>query len=180
MTVMLFFRKKIPGEKWRVRCHDATASSFVTKVWGEVLAHSHAVAIKHHSIMQNWLFGLPIWIFSERSSKKSAHPPSSVKFCTLTPNICWYYHLLLNCATTTVVQTATPVPEIMDTLINHTGQLINFKSWRILKNNTHILKRYINENCTLYRIVILLIAKHGIYTLNPTTDIILYAKQVPY
>jgi hypothetical protein len=36
-----------------VRFHDATASSSVTKVWGEVFAHFHAIYIKHHSSMQN-------------------------------------------------------------------------------------------------------------------------------
>jgi hypothetical protein len=29
-----------------VQCCDATAISFVTKVWGEVLAHFHTVTIK--------------------------------------------------------------------------------------------------------------------------------------
>jgi hypothetical protein len=32
-----------------VRCRDATASSSVAKVQGEVFAHFHAVAIKCHS-----------------------------------------------------------------------------------------------------------------------------------
>jgi hypothetical protein len=35
-----------------VHCHDATASSFVTKIEGEVIEHFHAV-IKHHNSMQN-------------------------------------------------------------------------------------------------------------------------------
>jgi hypothetical protein len=34
-----------------VCCRDATAISFVTKVWGEVFAHFHAVAVKRHSSM---------------------------------------------------------------------------------------------------------------------------------
>jgi hypothetical protein len=38
-----------------VRCLDAAAGSFVTKVWGEVFAHFDAVAIKCHSSMKNWL-----------------------------------------------------------------------------------------------------------------------------
>jgi hypothetical protein len=33
-------------------CHDATANS-------EVFAHFHTFAVKHHSSMQNWLYGLP-------------------------------------------------------------------------------------------------------------------------
>jgi hypothetical protein len=28
-----------------VRCRDATASSFLAKVWGKVFAHFHAVAV---------------------------------------------------------------------------------------------------------------------------------------
>jgi hypothetical protein len=55
-TVMLFFDKKNSLVKKRkcemVRYHDATASSFVTKVRGKVLAHFHAVTVKHHSSMQ--------------------------------------------------------------------------------------------------------------------------------
>jgi hypothetical protein len=56
------FCKKIPWWKrtcQTVRCRDATASSFVAKVRGEVFAHFQAVAVKRLSIMQNWLFGLP-------------------------------------------------------------------------------------------------------------------------
>jgi hypothetical protein len=36
-----------------VRCRDATASSFVAKVLGEVIAHFHAVAVNRHSSMRN-------------------------------------------------------------------------------------------------------------------------------
>jgi hypothetical protein len=39
-----------------VRCHNATAISFIAKLWGEIFTHIHAFAIKHHSIMQDWLF----------------------------------------------------------------------------------------------------------------------------
>jgi hypothetical protein len=42
-----------------VCCCDATASSFVAKVRGEVFAYFHAVAVKCHSSMRNLLFGLP-------------------------------------------------------------------------------------------------------------------------
>jgi hypothetical protein len=41
-----------------VRCRDAKANSFVAKFRGKVLAHFHAVAVKRHSSMLNWLFGL--------------------------------------------------------------------------------------------------------------------------
>jgi hypothetical protein len=49
-----------------VRCRDATASSFIAKVWGKVFAHFHAVAAKYHSSMQNSLFGMPGQINSEQ------------------------------------------------------------------------------------------------------------------
>jgi hypothetical protein len=48
-------------------CHGATASSFVAKVRGEVFSYFHAVAVKHDSSMQNWLFGLPEVILCEQS-----------------------------------------------------------------------------------------------------------------
>jgi hypothetical protein len=48
------FDQKFPGEKgsMMVHCHDTT-SSFVAKLQGKVLAHFHAVTIKHRSSMQN-------------------------------------------------------------------------------------------------------------------------------
>jgi hypothetical protein len=49
-----------------VRCRDATASSFVAKVRGEVFAHFHVFAIERHSSMRNWLLGLPRLILYER------------------------------------------------------------------------------------------------------------------
>jgi hypothetical protein len=48
-------------------CCDATASPFVAKVRVKVFTHFHAITIKRHSSMCNWLFGLPGWIFCERS-----------------------------------------------------------------------------------------------------------------
>jgi hypothetical protein len=51
---MLFFGKQFPAEKCEtVRCRDATASSFVAKVWGEVFSHFYAVSIKRQSSVQN-------------------------------------------------------------------------------------------------------------------------------
>jgi hypothetical protein len=52
---MLFLVKKFPGDKGceTVGCHDATTSSFLAKVWGEVSAHFHTVTVKHHSRMWN-------------------------------------------------------------------------------------------------------------------------------
>jgi hypothetical protein len=50
------FGQKFHGErkKFEMVCsHDATASSFVAKVQGEVIAHFHSMGIKHHSSMQN-------------------------------------------------------------------------------------------------------------------------------
>jgi hypothetical protein len=55
------FCQKFPCEKRMcetVRCRDATASSFVAKVRGEVFAHFHAFAVKLHSSMRNGLFGI--------------------------------------------------------------------------------------------------------------------------
>jgi hypothetical protein len=47
--------------------------------------------------------------------KKSARPPRCVKYCTLTPKISKYYHLLLLHAITNGVQMAALIPEIMVT-----------------------------------------------------------------
>jgi hypothetical protein len=45
-------------------CHrDATVSSVVSKVLSKFFAHFHADTIKRHSIMRDWLFGLP-WALS--------------------------------------------------------------------------------------------------------------------
>jgi hypothetical protein len=50
-----------------VRCHDATASTFVTKIRSEILTHFHAVVTECHSSMRNWLFGLLGRILCEQS-----------------------------------------------------------------------------------------------------------------
>jgi hypothetical protein len=49
----ILFGQKFPGEKGSetVRYRDVTASSFVSKVRGEVFAHFHAVALKRNSSM---------------------------------------------------------------------------------------------------------------------------------
>jgi hypothetical protein len=52
----IVFGKKFPGEKRKceiLRCGDVSASSFVVKLWGQVFAHFHAVALKRHSNMRN-------------------------------------------------------------------------------------------------------------------------------
>jgi hypothetical protein len=51
-----------------------------------------------------------IYMNQVKGCTKSAHRPSCAKFCTLTPKICWYYHLLLHLATTIAVQMAALVP----------------------------------------------------------------------
>jgi hypothetical protein len=63
------FCQKFPGEKGTVRqcCNDATASYFVAKVRGEAVAHFHAVAMKRHSSLRNWLFCLSERILYEHS-----------------------------------------------------------------------------------------------------------------
>jgi hypothetical protein len=50
-----------------VRCRDATASSFIAKVRGEVFEYFHAVAVKRNNSMRNSLFGLPRPILYEQS-----------------------------------------------------------------------------------------------------------------
>jgi hypothetical protein len=50
-----------------VRYRDARVSSFVAKVREEVFARFHAAAVKRHSRMWNWLFGLPGRILSKHS-----------------------------------------------------------------------------------------------------------------
>jgi hypothetical protein len=50
-----------------VRCHDARANSFVTKIRGEVFSHFHAVTMKRHSSMWKWPFGLPRRILCKHS-----------------------------------------------------------------------------------------------------------------
>jgi hypothetical protein len=65
------FWPKIPWWKREyemVSCRDATARSFVTKVWGKAFKHFHAVAVKRHSSKRNWLFGLPEQIICKQSS----------------------------------------------------------------------------------------------------------------
>jgi hypothetical protein len=46
---------------------DATASSLVAKVRGEVFSHFGEVAVTRQSSIRNWLFGLPGRILCERS-----------------------------------------------------------------------------------------------------------------
>jgi hypothetical protein len=72
---MLLLVKNSVKEAWGMRCRDAIASSFVTKVRGEVFAHFHAVAVKLHSSVRNWLFGLPGRILCEQS------PWCQIKWC---------------------------------------------------------------------------------------------------
>jgi hypothetical protein len=64
--VMLGERFLVERKRETVRCRDATASSFVVKFLGKVLAHFEAVAVKCHSNMRKWLFDLPGRILCER------------------------------------------------------------------------------------------------------------------
>jgi hypothetical protein len=48
-------------------CCDAAANSFVAKARGAVFAHFHAVAVKWHISMRNWLLGLPWQIVHDQS-----------------------------------------------------------------------------------------------------------------
>jgi hypothetical protein len=49
-----------------VCCDDATASSSVAKVRGEIFSHFRTVAVNLHGNMRNWLFGLPGRIHCEQ------------------------------------------------------------------------------------------------------------------
>jgi hypothetical protein len=52
--VLIFVKNSLVKRKYEpAYCHDATASSFVTKVRDEVFAHFHTVAVKHNSSMWN-------------------------------------------------------------------------------------------------------------------------------
>jgi hypothetical protein len=67
---LCYFWSRIPW--WKRKCkmscyRDATASSFVAKVRCEVFANFHAVAVKRHSSMRNWLFDLPGRILYKQS-----------------------------------------------------------------------------------------------------------------
>jgi hypothetical protein len=55
MTVILFFiiNSLIKKKCEMAHCREATASSSVAKVMGEVFAYFHEVAIKRHSSMWN-------------------------------------------------------------------------------------------------------------------------------
>jgi hypothetical protein len=68
---MMFFWLKIPWWKGSVRrCFVVMQQpgSSVSKIRGEVFAHFHAVAVKRHSSMHNWVFGLPERFICEQSS----------------------------------------------------------------------------------------------------------------
>jgi hypothetical protein len=54
--------------KEMLRCRDATVTSFVAKVRGEVFAHFYPVTLKRHNSMQNSLFGLPGRILCEQNN----------------------------------------------------------------------------------------------------------------
>jgi hypothetical protein len=64
------FWSQIPWGKRKcekVRCRDATASSFSAQVREEVFAHFYTVAVNRHSSMRNCLFGLSGRIPCEQS-----------------------------------------------------------------------------------------------------------------
>jgi hypothetical protein len=61
---VVFGKRKFPAEEGSVRWCIVVMQQ---QVWGTVFIHFHAVAPKHHSNMQNSLFGLPGQILSEQS-----------------------------------------------------------------------------------------------------------------
>jgi hypothetical protein len=82
--------------------------------------------------------------------KKSAHPPSYMIFCTLTPKICWYYHLPLHHTTTTTEQMAATVPEIMDILVYNFNKTLHCTNQQTpLKNISSLF------NCICYKVTCL-------------------------
>jgi hypothetical protein len=76
-----------------VHCRDATASSFIAEVRGEVFARFHAVALKRHSSMRNWLFGLLGRILCQQSPwcKKKM----MIMLLTLSRWVCTFHVLLM-------------------------------------------------------------------------------------
>jgi hypothetical protein len=108
---------------------------------------------------------LAVGIYREIASgrKKSASPPSRMKFCTPTSKIYWYNNLLFHHAPTIVAQMAAPVPEIMDCWIctqnwsvstvqlevsecihnkNDVYKLKNIRTWNYVKNFIHFDKKH--------------------------------------
>jgi hypothetical protein len=59
----MFILFLVKNSLMRKEMRDATASSFVAKVRGEVFGHFHVVAVKHHSSMRNWLFAFQDKLF---------------------------------------------------------------------------------------------------------------------
>jgi hypothetical protein len=69
MTVMLFLVKDslVKKRKCEMVCCDATPSYIAAKDCCTASAYIHAVAVKHHSSVQNLLFGLSGGILCEQS-----------------------------------------------------------------------------------------------------------------
>jgi hypothetical protein len=68
-----------------------------------------------------------------KGRKKSEHPPSSVKFCTVTPKICWYYHLWLQNATAADVQVGAQFQKLWIPLVHYNTTFL-FLNVRKTKN----------------------------------------------
>jgi hypothetical protein len=66
--VMIFYQN-LSGEKevWNGKL-SSNSQFFVTKFRGELLVNFHAVIVKGHRNMRNWLLGLPGLILSEKSA----------------------------------------------------------------------------------------------------------------
>jgi hypothetical protein len=103
--------------------HPCTAHAFFPKRLSNHCQHLHHTFSKIYTEFDSHSLSDPSWNrirpdtrLQIKGHKKSARPPSCMKFCTLTPKICQYYHLPLHHATTTAVQMAAPVPEIIKLL----------------------------------------------------------------
>jgi hypothetical protein len=68
-TVILFLVKSslVKYEMWDGALSWCNSQFFFAEAYSKILAHFHTVAVKHHSSMWNWLFGLPGLIICEQS-----------------------------------------------------------------------------------------------------------------
>jgi hypothetical protein len=83
---------------WKRKCetvcyHDATASSSVASVQGEVFAHFHAVTVKHHSRTRNWLLDLPGQILCKQSPSCQRKWWACSWLCLFRSRWVWTFHV---------------------------------------------------------------------------------------
>jgi hypothetical protein len=116
--------RRFPEQLWNSsrRKHNSSVRTGIglARCLGAIPAESESVIAQNLMLFR---FGIhrEIARLQIKGRKKSARPPSCVKFSALTPKTCYYYDLPLHRATTTVVQMAALVREIMDNSVfmNH-------------------------------------------------------------